>query len=398
MQTCDPIVVAGGGIGGLALAITLGRRGWPVCVLEQASELGAVGYGLQLGPNAFHMFERIGLRESVLREGDRTSVVLMFDGFTGAEVTRVPTGASFVERFKQPYVVIHRSDLHRVLLDACTAIPTIELRPGVEVSGYDDAGDHVMVRCSSAPAVRGSALVGADGLRSRVRAQLCGDSNPTMTGYVAHRSLVPMSDVPSETGRDDVRFWGGPGFHVVTYPLRHGTVLNIVGVFATKTYAQKLGVDAHRAEFDDAFQKTHPSVRAVLATMNLERRWSIADRDPIRHWHRGRVTLLGDAAHGALQSLAQGACMAIEDGVCLGELIHLAEGDVAHAFSLYEATRRVRTARVILEGRRMWEMYHSDGIVHDAWWQVFAERTEPDVFRCLAWLYDGFKIPTGSPS
>jgi len=127
--------------------------------------------------------------------------------------------------------------------------------------------------------------------------------------------------------------------------------------------------------------------------MNLERRWPLADRDPIRHWHRGRVTLVGDAAHPTLQSMAQGACMAIEDGVCLAALIDLADGDFERAFAQYEAERYVRTARLQLESRYMWDIYHAEDIARDVVRQTFAERTEEDMFRCLAWLYDGFRIP-----
>jgi salicylate hydroxylase len=205
-----------------------------------------------------------------------------------------------------------------------------------------------------------------------------------------------MSAVPQACEQDEVRFWGGPGFHIVTYPLRHKAVLNIVAVFETPTFAERLGREAAQAEFHRAFAGIIvPDVRATLGTMDLERRWTIADRDPIRHWHKGRVVLLGDAAHAALQSLAQGACMAIEDAVVLADLIHTTKGDFARAFATYETSRCARTARVILEGRHMWEMYHADGVHHDAWWQVFAERKEEDNFQCLAWLYDGFKVPDG---
>jgi salicylate hydroxylase len=132
---------------------------------------------------------------------------------------------------------------------------------------------------------------------------------------------------------------------------------------------------------------------AMLAMMNLERRWPLADRDPIRHWHKGRVTLVGDAAHPTLQSMAQGACMAIEDGVCLAALIDLADGDFERAFAQYESERYVRTARLQLESRYMWGIYHAEDVARDVVRQTFAERTEEDMFRCLAWLYDGFRIP-----
>ena len=149
----------------------------------------------------------------------------------------------------------------------------------------------------------------------------------------------------------------------------------------------------YRAEVKRTFAGTHGAIQAMLAMMNLERRWPLADRDPIRHWHKGRVTLVGDAAHPTLQSMAQGACMAIEDGVCLAALIDLADGDFERAFAQYEAARYVRTARLQLESRYMWGIYHAEDIARDVVRQTFADRTEEDMFRCLAWLYDGFRIP-----
>ena len=146
------------------------------------------------------------------------------------------------------------------------------------------------------------------------------EGEPRMIGYVAHRTIVPMADVQRRrASRRDVVLWSGPGFHIVHYPLRHGTLFNIVAVFRTSTYAERGDIAGYRAELDRTYRDSHPTMKALLAMMDLERRWAISDRDPIRHWSKGRVTLLGDAAHPTLQSLAQGACMAIEDGVCLAE-------------------------------------------------------------------------------
>jgi salicylate hydroxylase len=214
-----------------------------------------------------------------------------------------------------------------------------------------------------------------------------------MIGYVAHRTIVPMETVTADVSRDDVVLWAGPGFHIVHYPLRHDTMFNIVAVFQTSTYSEKGEVDKYRAELIHTYRNAHPGMKQLLEMMDLERRWAISDRDPIRHWSKGRVTLLGDAAHPTLQSYAQGACMAIEDAVCLGELIELSGGDFVQAFQRYEAERCVRTARVQLESRLLWDVYHAEGLARDALWQVLSERNESDVYQCLAWLYDGVALP-----
>src|SRR5262249_13549878 len=168
----------------------------------------------------------------------------------------------------------------------------------------------------------GAALIGADGLRSAVRAQLVREGEPQPIGYVAHRTIVPMEELPAGVPyREEVVLWGGPGYHIVHYPLRHGTLFNIVAVFRTATFAERLAPDAYSAEVRKTYADAQPVMKTLTDTMDLGRRWVIADRDPIRHWGRERVTLLGDAAHPVLQSFAQGACMAIEDGVVLAETV-----------------------------------------------------------------------------
>jgi salicylate hydroxylase len=365
-----------------------------VRILEQAPEFGAIGYGIQLGPNVVPMFDRLGVTAAVLDKGDVPDACLMVDAYSGDEIARIPLGASFRERFRHPYIIIHRVDLHQVLMDACCAVPEIAFEPAVAALGFEDRGDHIIVQTADG-SIEGAALIGADGLRSTVRAKLRQEGEPHQFGYVAQRSLVPMAQVGDPVPRRNVYMWSGPGFHVVHYPLRHGTEFNIVAVYRTSTFADRLEERDHRAEVKRTFAGTHRALQAMLAMMNLERRWPLADRAPIRHWHKGRVTLVGDAAHPTLQSMAQGACMAIEDGVCLAALIDIADGDFERAFAQYEAERYVRTARLQLESRYMWGIYHAEDIARDVMRQTFAERTEEDIFRCLAWLYDGFRIPAG---
>jgi 3-hydroxybenzoate 6-monooxygenase len=388
------ILVVGGGIGGLTAALALARRGYRVRVLEEAHEFGAIGYGIQLGPNVFHMFERLGLSEAVLRASIIPRAVVMLDALDGEEVACIPTGEGFQHRFKHPYIVLHRIDLHHVLLDACKAMRSIELVPAAAAASYEDLGERVRVHSKDGRTFEAAAVIGADGLGSAIRAQMLEEGPPRFIGYVAHRTIVPMEHVPAGVRSDDVVLWGGPGFHIVHYPLRHKTMFNIVAVFRTSTYAEKGDLAGHRVEIEKTYRDAHPTMKALLAMMDLERRWAISDRDPIRQWHRGRVVLLGDAAHPTLQSLAQGACMAIEDGVCLAELIHASRGDFAAAFRLYESSRLLRTARVQLESRALWPFYHAEGIARDVRNETTAEWSEDHMFRCLAWLYDGFDLPT----
>jgi salicylate hydroxylase len=395
----EPILIAGGGLGGLTAALALARRGRPSRVLEGAPEFGAIGYGIQFGPNVFHVFDRIGVTDEVMAKGDCPPAVLMRDAFTGDVLVTIPTGASFRARFKHPYIIIHRIDLHQALLEACKRTGKIELIPDAMVTGFEDLGDRVAVTTSDGRGFSGPALIGADGLRSFIRSQLVGDGEPRPIGYVAHRTIVPMSHLVSafaaDVHRQEVVLWGGPGFHIVHYPLRNGTLFNIVAVFRTSTHAQKGDVASYRAELQHTYRDAHPAMHELLAMMDLGRRWQVGDRDPVRHWHKGRVLLIGDAAHPPLQSLAQGACMAIEDGLCLAELIDAAAGDFAAAFARFETARLLRTARVQLESRALWGFYHAEGIARDVRNETTTAWNEDHMFRCLAWLYDGFAPPAG---
>ena len=384
MTKRDPILIAGGGLGGLTTALALARRGHATRVLEGAAEFGAIGYGIQFGPNVFHVFDRLGLVGEVLAVADAPAALLMLDALDGKELVRIPTGASFRARFKFPYVIIHRIDLHNVLLDACRRSEAIELVPHAMVTGFEDGGDDVSVSTADGRTLTGAALIAADGLRSLFRQKLIGDGEPHPVGYAALRTIVPISELRADVPRDCVVLWGGPGYHVVHYPLRHGAEFNIVAVSRTATHAEKADAAAYRAELEQTYRSAHPSMRELNAMMDLRWRRSVADRAPVRHWHKGRIVLLGDAAHAPLQSLAQGACMAIEDGLCLAETIHAAERDFAAAFRRYEALRLTRTARVQFESRALWEsFYHVAGNAAVATWD------EAHIFDCLAWLYDG---------
>ena len=393
MSGGDPILIVGGGLGGLTAALALARRGLTARVLEGAPEFGAIGYGIQFGPNVFHAFDRIGVSDAVLEKADSPPAVVMFDALDGKVVTRIPTGPSFRARFKYPYIIIHRIDLHNVLLDACRRERLITLVPDAMVTHFDDRGDGVTVTTADNRSFEGAALVGADGIRSRTRAQLFADGDPLPNGFVGFRTIVPIGEVTADVARDSVALWGGPGFHIVHYPLRHGTLFNIVAVFRTSPHFERGDVAAYRAELEQAYRNAHPTMKALLAMLDLSRRQAIGDRDPIRRWHKGRVVLLGDAAHPTLQSLAQGACMAIEDGVCLADCVATAGHDFEAAFGRYERARALRTARVTVESRYIWDVYHADGISRDVYWQMMGERTEADTFQCLAWLYDGFVLP-----
>jgi 2-polyprenyl-6-methoxyphenol hydroxylase-like FAD-dependent oxidoreductase len=389
MSKSDPILIVGGGLGGLTTALALAQHGRTVRVLEGAPEFGAIGYGIQFGPNVFHVLDRIGVGEQVEAAADPPSAVVMLDALDGKELVRMATGAAFRARFNYPYIVIHRIDLHNILLDAARRNDAIELIPEAMSTSFEDRGDCVTVTVGDGRTFSGTALIAADGVRSLFRAKLIGDGEPHPVGYAAHRTIVPMAELEVDVLRDCVVLWGGPGFHIVHYPLRHNALFNIVAVFRTSTHGEKGDVACYRKELEQTYGGAHPAMRALIAMMDLGRRWQVGDRAPVRHWHRGRVVLLGDAAHAPLQSLAKGASMAIEDGLCLAESIHAADGDFAVAFRRFEAARLMRTARVQLESRALWQFYHAEDIARDVRNATVANWDEAHMFDCLSWLYDG---------
>src|SRR3954452_21474599 len=390
----NEILIVGGGLGGLSAALALGRKGLPVRLLEQSEHIGAIGYGVQMCPNVFSAFRQMGVAETVRAQSHKPSAFLMLDAYSGEQLAAVPFDETFRARFDEPYVAIHRVDLHNILLDACRKLPNVRLDQSITVSSFEDLGDRVSVLTAEAGIIEGAALIGADGLRSVIRSQMHPQDQPRLLGYVAHRTIVPIKSVPSLVRCDEVVLWVGPAFHIIYYPLRNQTELNIVAVFKSDTYDQKNDPAAHKAELLKTYRDTHPEMQAVLGLMDLSRRWPLADRNPIRRWSSGRVTLLGDSAHATLQSLAQGAGMAIEDAVHLAQLLEIANGDIVAAFQQFERDRVVRTSRVQLESRALWDVYHEeDPLARAVRREKYQGRTSEDYYRCLTWLWKPIETP-----
>ena len=386
-QPGKPIVVAGGGLGGMAAALGLGRSGIPCIVLEQADMLGAIGYGIQLGPNVFWALRALGIDGAVLAKAHQPPALLALDARDGSEIVRIPTGPEFRSRFVHPYVVIHRADLHEILVAACQQLANVELRTGVSADAVSQAGDGVQVQTSHGQ-IEAQAFVAADGIHSRFRLQVVSpEAGPMPSGYAAHRTMVPRSGLAAHLFRKEVILWAGDGFHIVAYPLRDEALYNIVAVFRTATFAERRDADSYRREVEHTYRDAHPDMKALLALMDLERRWPISDQAPTRRWTRGHVALLGDSAHATLQSLAQGAGMAIEDAVCLANCL-AGDSSVEAALRRYQNLRHLRTARVQLESRALWDVYHCTGIAADVRRETFARRPAREYYDCLAWLYD----------
>ena len=398
-----PVLVVGGGIGGLAAALALARRGVSVRVFEQGAEFKEIGAGIQLGPNVYRMFEVLGLTDAIERYSVHPDNMIMMDALTGERVIRLPVGGrAFRERFGgYLYGVIHRADLHDVLLEACKAEKDIELNVLKKALRFEEAGKRVVVHMENGERAEGCALVGADGLWSRVRNQLLGDAKPRVSGHIAYRAVLPRAEVPDDLWQNNVVLWAGPKTHLVHYPLRRGELYNLVAVFHSDKYEEGWNVYGDPEELKQKFAAERPEVKRLLAKINAWKMWVLCDREPVREWSRGRVTLLGDAAHPTLQYMAQGANMAIEDAVVLAAYAELSGRDWAKALRWYQDARYLRTARVQITSRYYGDIYHAAGVVRELRNQFLAPKpgTDPENpgFEGMAWLYDGIRAPSAPP-
>ncbi len=389
------VLIAGGGIGGLAAALALSRIGWPSVVLEQAREFGEVGAGIQISPNAFKMFDVLGIRDAIERIAVFPDSISIRDAASGAPVLHTPLGPDFLARYRYPYAVIYRPDLLDTLLQACARSPLIALHAGRKVIDYDDRGALVTVRTQSGERFEGRALIGADGIWSRIRERIVGDGKPRIAGHIAYRGVLPIDKAPEHARAHRVTLWVGPRTHLVHYPLRRGELLNLVAVFHSDRYEEGWDAYGDPQELYAKFAQARPEVRELLDLIEAWRMWVLCDREPAGNWSAGRVTLLGDAAHPTLQYLAQGGCMAIEDAVVLARSLQACAGDVTRGFITYHQERALRTARVQLTSRFVGDyVYHVRGVAAELRNQMLANLTR----ESMAWLYDGIVIDDHSGS
>ncbi len=385
-----PFIIAGGGIGGLAAALGLARKGYRALVLEQAPELGEIGAGIQIGPNAFHAFDYLGIGDAARAEAVYIDKLVLMDSLADDVITEIPVDEPFRQRFGNPYAVVHRADLHGVLLRACRASGLIELRTDTEVVGYDQDGTSAAAITASGERVAGTALIGADGLRSAVRRQLVGDGEPRVSGHTTYRSVIPTEQMPEQLRWNAATLWAGPKCHIVHYPLSGWKVFNLVVTYHNDAAEAVAGKPVSKDEVRRGFEHIAARPRRIIESADDWRLWVLCDRDPNEHWIDGRVALLGDAAHPMLQYMAQGACMALEDAVSLADKLERHDGDLDAAFEAYRLERVVRTARVQISSRLMGDyVYHPDGaqrLVRNA---VLGAKTPEDHYNGLQWLYGG---------
>jgi 3-hydroxybenzoate 6-monooxygenase len=383
-----PIIIAGGGIGGLAAALGLAQKGFEVTVLERAPVLGEIGAGIQLGPNAFHAFDYLGVGDAARAMAIYVDKLRLMDAMTAEDVCSIDLGEKFRKRFGNPYGVIHRGDLHSVFQRACRADPKITLRTGCAVTGYEQDGATVTVNLFSGEKVTGSMLIGADGLWSRVRQKVVGDGAPRVTGHTTYRSVIPTGQMPEDLRWNAATLWAGPKCHIVHYPLSGWKVFNLVVTYHNDAPEPVAGQPVSEEEVLAGFRHVHPRAQDIIRHGQDWKLWVLCDRDPVENWVDGRVALLGDAAHPTLQYMAQGACMAMEDAVCLSHELARQPDAPEAALEAYRNNRVLRTARIQLTSREVGQhIYHPAGAHAKLRNAIMSAKTDEDYYDSLAWLY-----------
>ena len=383
-----PILIAGGGIGGLASAAGLAQNGFASLVLEQAPALGEIGAGIQIGPNGFHSFDYLGIGDEARAQAVYIDALRLMDAQTAEEIAQVPLGEDFRRHMGNPYAVVHRADLHKALLDYCVASPLVELRTSHKATGYEQDGSSVTLLLDGRDPIVGHALIGAEGLHSPVRSQLVGDGAPRISGHTTYRSVIPTEQMPEDLRWNAATLWAGPKCHIVHYPLKGWKVFNLVVTYHRDLQEAISGRSVSKEEVAQGFEHIHPRARQIIEHGDNWKLWVLCDRDPVDNWVDGRVALLGDAAHPMLQYFAQGACMAMEDAVCLAEAMKRGDGDIETVLKSYQQQRIARTARVQVGSRLIGDyVYHPDGALAAARNQVLSSRTPAEWYDRLHWLY-----------
>ena len=387
-----PIVIAGGGIGGLAAALRCASSDVAVQLFERAKAFSEVGAGIQIGPNVTRILKAWGLDSAVQSVAAFPDFLRVRQAQSGAQTGQLRLGLTAVARYGAPYATIHRADLHDLLLQAVHEQARAQLILNQDVTGYAQQTDGVSVQLANGEPMMAKALVGADGLWSKVRAELLGDGEPRFTGHLAYRAMLLQSELPAALRTQNVTVWMGPRLHVVQYPVRRGELLNLVAIVHGPAPSDMTPWDhaANAAGLAHALGDICADLKALIEAAPEWRLWPLCDRVPLRGAHQqaqGAVALLGDAAHPMRPYMAQGAGMAIEDADTLGRCLALPGADVPAKLAHFAQLRWQRNARVQQRAIRNGQIFHAQGLLR--WGRDTSIRLMGEGLLDVPWLYGG---------
>jgi 3-hydroxybenzoate 6-monooxygenase len=330
----------------------------------------------------------LGIGERAQRGAVFVDELVLMDAVGGERITSIPVGEPFRKRFGNPYAVVHRADLHEALLDACKESALVDLRVSSKVERFEQDNNSVRAILASGNKVSGAALVGADGLWSSIRAQVVNDGAPVVSGHTTFRSVIPTERMPEDLRWNAATLWAGPKVHLVHYPLKGWKVFNLVVTCHNDAPEPVTGKPVSKDEVRKHFRHVHPRAQQIIEHGEDWKLWVLCDREPVQNWVDRRVTLLGDAAHPMLQYFAQGACMALEDGVCLAHMVERHGDDLNAAFVAYNKQRATRTGRLQMASRLVGEyVFHPALAKADVRNAILRSFSADDYYDRLAWLY-----------
>ncbi len=386
------IAIIGAGIGGLAAAIALVRRGFDVQVFEQARELAEIGAGVQISPNGVRVLSALGLMTDIEAIASEPAGKFVRLWSTGQEWKLFDLGSLSRERYGFPYLTMHRGDLHQVLVKGLRALRPDAIRLGTRITDIRQEGDAVRLFAADQEVSIADFVVGADGVHSQVRQRLFGDDQPRFSGIIAWRGVIEAHKLPVHLRKPFGYNWVGPGKHVIHYPVRSGKLVNLVAAveqtqgWEVESWSQKGTTEDFLRDFSGWHEDVHHLIRAV----DVPYKWALMVRDPMAAWTKGRVTLLGDACHPTLPFMAQGAVMALEDGFLLARALHENGGDVARGTAAYEAARVQRTAKIVQGANENATRFHNPQLAHAEGAAAYVDRewTEERVKQRYEWLFE----------
>ena len=361
-DTAAPVLIAGGGIAGLAAALAFAKHGVACEVLEREPEFSEAGAGIQLGPNAVRILETLGAAQHLKPYVVAPESLSVCDGLSGATLTKIPLGQAMTARYGAPYWTAHRGDLLNALLATARAQPGITLSTGFEVASLSQDDRRVHAISNDGRTRQGQLLVGADGRWSTVRRLALGDVRLPFSDYAAYRAVVPVDAIPAPLQGANVQVWLAPDCHVVHYPVRAGREHALVVVLEEPGTFEGWSTDADVAHVQRATANLTARLSELIHAAASWRKWALSDPAPFAAWSKGRVALMGDAAHPVLPFLAQGGALALEDAVVLAREAAVTLNRPCDALDRYQRQRLARASKVQAAARRNGQIYHLSGV------------------------------------